>query len=258
MSAPTSSAPLVVNTRDGACWTRRTVTEGGIALYALADVCKCPEFVMATLAELAERGIVGSADVLPVPVGPERQAVSSEQRAQIAELIGGAKPATDGLLLEMAQQIRDRREHDHSTAADWDWYCLNASGWLGDKAPTVLRRLLDGEARVAELEAERHSTNEALSDITVALREKQDAPLTVFRAEHDSIPFGLYTTAETAREHCEAHERRDRPDINLDWIEDEEDGVAELTAWIGGEECTTGYVVTALEVASKYDPDADE
>lgn len=65
------SAPLVVNTRDGACWTRRTVTSGGIALYALADVCKCPEFVMATLDELAERGIVGSADALPVPAGPE-------------------------------------------------------------------------------------------------------------------------------------------------------------------------------------------
>jgi len=74
MSAPTSSAPLVVNTRDGACWTRRTVTEGGIALYALADVCKCPEYVMATLAELAERGIVGSADVLPMPVAPDPQA----------------------------------------------------------------------------------------------------------------------------------------------------------------------------------------
>ncbi|MFE1587021.1 hypothetical protein ACFW6Q_15165 [Streptomyces sp. NPDC058737] len=65
------SAPLVINTRDGACWTRRTVTEGGIALYALADVCSCPEFVMATQDELAQRGIVGSADALPMPTGPE-------------------------------------------------------------------------------------------------------------------------------------------------------------------------------------------
>jgi hypothetical protein len=241
MSAPTSSAPLVVNTRDGACWTRRTVTEGGIALYALADVCKCPEFVMVTLAELAERGIVGAADVLPVPIRPEPQTLVSEQRAQVAELIGDAKPATDGLLLEMAQQIRDRREHDHSTAADWDWYCLNASGWLGDKAPTVLRRLLDAEARIAELEA---------------------AQGTAFRASHDSITFGLYTTAEAAREHCEAHERRSWPKgttLAFDWIEDEEDGVAELVVTAGqNEESTTGYVVTALEVASKYDPDADE
>jgi len=78
MSAPTSHDPLVVNTKDGACWTRRTVTEGGLALYALADVCKCPEFVMVTLAELAERGIVGSSDVLPVPVGPEPRSVEDE------------------------------------------------------------------------------------------------------------------------------------------------------------------------------------
>ena len=78
--------------------------------------------------------------------------LSVEQRAAISELIGDAKPATDQLLMEVAQQIRDRSEHDHSTAADWDWYCLNAAGWLGDKTPTVLRRLLDAEARANELE----------------------------------------------------------------------------------------------------------
>jgi hypothetical protein len=65
------SAPLVVNTRDGVCWTRRTVTSGGIALYAPESVKTCPDFVMATEAELAEHGIVGSADALPMPVGPE-------------------------------------------------------------------------------------------------------------------------------------------------------------------------------------------
>jgi hypothetical protein len=63
------SAPLVVNTRDGVCWTRRTVTSGGIALYAPEGVKTCPDFVMATLAELAEHGIAGSADALPMPVG---------------------------------------------------------------------------------------------------------------------------------------------------------------------------------------------
>jgi hypothetical protein len=93
------------------------------------------------------------------------------------------------------------------------------------------------------------------------LAEQQAAPLTVYRASHDSITFGLYTTAEAAREHCEAYERRDWAKFEnptFDWIEDEEDGVAELTVWVGGEECTTGYVVTTLEVASKYDPEADE
>lgn len=88
------SAPLVVNTRDGACWTRRTVTAGGVALYALADVCSCPEFVMATLAELAERGIIGSADALPMPVGPEPVPV--------------AEPELDAALGEIAAFLRVR------------------------------------------------------------------------------------------------------------------------------------------------------
>ncbi|WP_432182089.1 hypothetical protein [Streptomyces sp. NBC_00063] len=65
------STPLVVNTMDGTCWTRRAVTCGGLALYAPEGVCGCPEFVMATLPELAEHGIAGSADVLPVPAGAE-------------------------------------------------------------------------------------------------------------------------------------------------------------------------------------------
>ncbi|MFE2965562.1 hypothetical protein ACFXKC_18150 [Streptomyces sp. NPDC059340] len=80
----------------------------------------------------------------------------------------------------------------------------------------------------------------------------------VYRASHDSIVMGLYTTAAEARKHCETLMRRDLPDSSLGWIEDDEDGVAELTAWMGGEECTTGYVVTALEVASAYDEEAAE
>lgn len=78
--------------------------------------------------------------------------LSEQQLAEIAALIGDTKAATDGLLTEIAQQVKDRREHDHDRAADWDWYCLNASGWLGDRMPVVLRRLLDAEARVAVLE----------------------------------------------------------------------------------------------------------
>jgi hypothetical protein len=105
------SAPLVVNTRDGVCWTRRAVTSGGIALYAPESVKSCPEFVMATIDELAEQGIVGSADVLPMPVAPERPLLSvrtrelvemeadrnrwkteaGELRARVAELEAAAK-----------------------------------------------------------------------------------------------------------------------------------------------------------------------
>ncbi|MFR9796181.1 hypothetical protein ACL02U_09795 [Streptomyces sp. MS06] len=90
-----------------------------------------------------------------------------------------------------------------------------------------------------------------------------EQPGTVFRAQHDSIVMGLYTTAAEARAHCVAEERRTwaaGAAPVFDWIEDEEDGVAELvTVTEDGEtETVTGYVVTALEVASAYDEGADQ
>lgn len=100
--------------------------------------------------------------------------------------------------------------------------------------------------------------------VAVALRESlagPDASRVVYRAEHESIVMGLYTNREAAQAHCEAEERRAWAaveSLSFDWIEDEEDGVAELTVWADGEECTTGYVVTALEVAAEYDEEADE
>ncbi|MFS4107516.1 hypothetical protein [Streptomyces sp. PD-S100-1] len=81
---------------------------------------------------------------------------------------------------------------------------------------------------------------------------------TVYRASHKSIVLRLYTTADEARKHCESMLRREWPTTHLDWIEDEEDGVAELVAETSDGETPTGYVVTALEVASEYDEGADE
>lgn len=109
------------------------------------------------------------------------------------------------------------------------------------QSPETARELERLPARVAELEA---------------------AQGTVFRASHDSIVMGLYTTAAVAREHCETEERHSWPagtNLSFDWIEDEDDGVAELVVVAGqNEESATGYVVEALEVASKYDPEADQ
>lgn len=69
------SAPLVVNLTDGSVWERRSETRGGVALFAIAGAPKCcPPCVMATYAELEEHGIAGTADALPVPVGPVPQA----------------------------------------------------------------------------------------------------------------------------------------------------------------------------------------
>jgi hypothetical protein len=88
----------------------------------------------------------------------------------------------------------------------------------------------------------------------------EPAELVIYRAayEHEQTPLGHYTTPAAARAHCETHVRRELPSVSLDWIEDEEDGVAELVAAVDEEEYPTGYVVTALTVASAYDEEADE
>lgn len=174
MSAPTTHDPLVVNTQDGSCWTRRAVTRAGRGLYALADVRgPVPELVLATLAELAEHGLASMSDVPPVPVATSTMpGLLAEDRAAIAELIGGARPAVPALLVQLAESVRDRLAHDHSTQHE-DWFCMNLTSFMGERMGPVLRRLLDAEARVAELLAERHSTNEALDDAVQALRAHQ-------------------------------------------------------------------------------------
>ncbi|MCZ0207938.1 hypothetical protein OZK63_21230 [Streptomyces sp. UMAF16] len=68
---------------------------------------------------------------------------TSEQRAQLAELIGDAQPATNRLLEQLAESVRDRREHEHPK---WeDLYCLNLGLFMGERMAPVLRRLLNAE-----------------------------------------------------------------------------------------------------------------
>ncbi|MGW7495414.1 hypothetical protein ACWGKA_14080 [Streptomyces luteogriseus] len=106
------SAPLVVNTRDGGCWTRRTVTRGGVALYAPESVKTCPNFVMATLAELAEHGIAGSADALPVPVGPQMPEFPPPPKTEL-EKLHGERARLQGLLADAVREVHAvRRERD--------------------------------------------------------------------------------------------------------------------------------------------------
>jgi hypothetical protein len=90
------------------------------------------------------------------------------------------------------------------------------------------------------------------------LLQSPDSEVIIYRAAWDSVPLRWYTNPDAAREHCTTHARRDLPGAAFDWIEDEEDGVAELVATVDGEEGVTGYTVTTLEVASKYDAEADE
>ncbi|MFE6408208.1 hypothetical protein ACFVOR_14880 [Streptomyces sp. NPDC057837] len=296
MSEPIDHKVRAAVLREGAA---AIVAENDRMLWATKPGKHWAADVLTRMAETSDA--VRGQGALPMPVGTA--ALTAEQRAAIADLIGDATPATAGLVERLAQSVRDRREHQHPT---WeDLFCLNLVSWAGERMGPVLRRLLDAEARVAELEAHLATARtEAIADVgdwldehgqkdaaylvysvdipaardmkpvpdgitrriapTQALREDKPAEeptLTVYRAEHESIVMGLYTTAAAAREHCEAEKRRAWPTgtaLSFDWIEDEDDDVAELVVTAGqNEESTTGYVVTALEVASKYDEEAD-
>jgi hypothetical protein len=106
------SAPLVINLRDGSAWERRAVSPEGVALYALAGSCKCPEFLMATEAELAAQGIAGTADVLPVPVGPGRLPFPPEPRSEEERLRMQVVDLEDQLAQATKAAARALRERD--------------------------------------------------------------------------------------------------------------------------------------------------
>ena len=162
MSTPTTHDPRFVNTRDGVCWERRTVTDSGLGLYAVEGSCTCPEFKMATFVELAAHGIVEWADVLPMPVGPVPQLSVAEQvSAEIARfgIFGAALPAVKALVKRADELVTE-----------------NAG----------LR------ARVAALLAERHSTNEALSKADEALRADRDGPALPWAAAMDDGDLSMF------------------------------------------------------------------
>lgn len=195
---------------------------------------------------------------LPVPAG-DYIGLTAKQRTTIAEQLGDVRPATPGLLVAFGESVRNRREHAHPT---WeDLYCMNLSSYMGERMAPVLRRLLDLEDEVEQLRTPSPDRLTRTFAPTQVLREEDRAEvpaLTIYRVFWDTLPLGQYTREAEARKHCEAHARRDLPTAVFDWIEDEEDGIAELVAAIGQDERSTGYVVDALEIASEYNPEADE
>ncbi len=169
------SAPLVVNTADGTCWTLRATTRDGVALYAPEGVCDCPQFVMATLPELAEHGIVGSADVLPMPVGPESQ---------------GAEVALSEEQLEVLVAAGDRAVnntvHEDLCACDaWPEKCLSSGNFFmgywdqGGMSVAV-------PAVVAAWESLRGKANADVAELRTALQDTL-AALLAGQVERDKL-----------------------------------------------------------------------
>ncbi len=116
MSAPQTHDPLVVNTKDGTVWQRRAVTAEGRGLYAAAGSCSCPEYLMATLAELAEHGIAGSAYALPMPVGPRSLELSEQQ--------------IDALAAAGNRAVNDAVHEDLCMCDVWPRECLSSGGYF--------------------------------------------------------------------------------------------------------------------------------
>ncbi len=92
------------------------------------------------------------------------------------------------------------------------------------------------------------------------------APLTVFRASHDAIVMGHYASREAAMDHVHAtlaNEEGGDVTARVIWrADDPEADEPEWECWLFdadmADDSPTGYVVTPLEVAAKYDPEADE
>lgn len=166
------SAPLVVNTTDGTCWTRREAVRDGQPLYAMADCQRCPELVMATYAELEDHGIAGSADVLPVPAGSVPQPLSAEREREIRSLdllalmddrVASVVSGHLAALLDEIDQLREQRERRRVRLVALSNDALSMRGSLSPmgedrKVPFPLGETLTPAvdwliARVAELEA---------------------------------------------------------------------------------------------------------
>ncbi|MGA5424573.1 hypothetical protein [Streptomyces lavendulocolor] len=165
MSAPTTHDPQRVTTRDGATWIRRAVDAQGRGLYALEGVCDCPEYVMATLAELAEHGIKGQPlaaavaelGALPLPVaGTEVQ-----RSARMAAITSRTDAASAGpWFVEAHQPTLTRRvvSSNHMLDANLGYLgnCNQADAEFiahtREDVPWLLTEVDGLRARVAELD----------------------------------------------------------------------------------------------------------
>ncbi|MBQ1122590.1 hypothetical protein [Streptomyces sp. B15] len=123
--------------------------------------------------------------------------LTAEQRSGLTTLLGPGTPASPGLVLALAEAVRDRREHQHEPREDL--YCANLTSWLGERMAPVLRRLLDAEAeverlrqqqeRIAELEA-RPSRATVLWEAADRMRREADGLPDAGQVHHKQVLYG--------------------------------------------------------------------
>lgn len=197
---------------------------------------------------------------------PEHATQTAQMRARVAELETEAvqRRAHADQVVEKyvkdlgAYQLTGELQRDHIAELEHQVAYLEAAAAAGRSVLAAFCHDLEdpGTAALGAL----YLLQQATPGVPM---ERGETVPKAYRASHESIVMGLYLTAAEARAHCVAEELRawakDAAPV-FDWIEDEEDGVAELvTVDEDGEtETVTGYVVTALDIAPKYDEEADE
>ncbi|MFM9566157.1 hypothetical protein [Streptomyces turgidiscabies] len=213
-----------------------------------------------------------AAGVINAALTQNRTAAGIAVALESAGLLMG--PDTAAELARLRQYAEHKQSREEELLATLGQYNLVASPDAWALGMTVISHL-EGPHTPSTPEGLEPSLRKLIEQLRARVAELEAAPATVFRASHDSIVVGHYTTCAEARKHCETLVRREHADsdakVSLWWRKDEdtadqpEDGEAELYERVtpnnfGGRSYTgrTGYIVTALELASEYDEEADE
>lgn len=236
MSAPMSHDPITVTTSEGTRWIRAAVTREGRGLYRPELAPSCPQYVMATLEELAEHGIKGQEataaavaelGALPMPVAGTLVEENARLRARVAELEAAATVlevprAGSSLPLQLRRSyghtdrwaICDREGRRWTRGVGW---CPEPGGIADDRLRDEARFTLAEAlplarqlAVVAEQEAVRLSVDAQFPTIAAFLAEDpHDSDL------HHSYELGrdLPPFDEAAQVAAEALASRDLPEV---------------------------------------------
>lgn len=202
---------------------------------------------------------------LPVPVGPERPTMTPERLSEIRDLLRYESSiafyshrAKESMLLLVAEAEEAARLRTRVAELE---------------APTTAQQRKGYEAAIEVMRQEKLPMSVGLLEAQLELNKLDGLvpALTVFRASHDSIVMGHYTTAAEARKHCETvyrNEHAESTKVSLWWRDDEgeedpTDREVELISHVTprgfdrGRTWYTGYRVTPVEISSEYDEEAD-
>lgn len=77
--------------------------------------------------------------------------MDADRLTEIQRANGAHLPASDRLISELADVVRDLRQHERSgQARPGDLYSGNLHGWMGERMAQVLTRLITSESELAE------------------------------------------------------------------------------------------------------------